>query len=394
MSELEYTEQGWRMTTDTHRHHRDKKWDYRDRGVYHVTLVVAERYPLFGQLEGSIEEPRIALSPFGKKVNRLVRDLPEFYAPKHISLKILAAQMMPDHIHVVIHVLERMDRSVGEVIRSLKSACSSLYKREFYAEPDGNNAAKENAYDAGSGANNAAKENAAKEAIESHQEIKTGVDFARIFTSRQSIWEKTPAGYHERILRGRGQLAHMIRYIHDNPRRLWLKRANPDLFRIRQALHLNGIPCAALGNIFLADYPLREALQCSRRLTQAEIDTRKSECLQAAEQGTVYVSAAISEGEKQICRALRESGYPLVILLAEGFPEPDSPHYRYFKPQGVYFEACAMGKMLLIEPTQEAMESPSVVDHVTAKAGDLPHDSQRYRFLALNALAEQLCKIQ
>ena len=29
MSELEYTEQGWRMTTDTHRHHRTNVWDYK-----------------------------------------------------------------------------------------------------------------------------------------------------------------------------------------------------------------------------------------------------------------------------------------------------------------------------------------------------------------------------
>ena len=82
-------------------------------------------------------------------------------------------------------------------------------------------------------------------------------------------------------------------------------------------------------------------LQCSRKLTQAEIDAKREECLRAAANGTVYVSAAISEGEKQISRALREAGYEMIILLTEGFPAADSPHYKYFKPQGVYFQAAA-----------------------------------------------------
>lgn len=214
--------------------------------------------------------------------------------------------------------------------------------------------------------------------------------FSRIFARTKSIWELNPALYHERILHAYGQLQALVDYVHDNPRRLWLKRANPDLFRIHQHTEIAGISCTTLGNMFLMKRPDRAVLQCSRRLTQQEINTRKDECLDEAANGSVFITAAISEGEKQIARALREAGYPLIILLEKGFPKPNDPHYKFFKPSGVYFEACAAERLLLIEPNPELFESPEVIAKVTAKAGNLPHDSLRYRFLALNVIAALL----
>ena len=140
--------------------------------------------------------------------------------------------------------------------------------------------------------------------------------------------------------------------------------------------------------------PQKAVLQCSRKLTQTEIDTKREECLAEAACGTVYISGAISEGEKQICKALREAGYPLIILLTEGFPEPDSPHYKYYKPQGVYFEACAAGKLLLVQPDKEALEREDIQEQVVAKVGEIPHESQRYRFVAMNVLAEYIANIE
>ena len=184
----------------------------------------------------------------------------------------------------------------------------------------------------------------------------------------------------------------MVRYIQDNPRRLALKRANQELFKIRQDVHLNNLPCTTLGNMFLVDYPVKQVVQCSRRLSQEQIDEQKALCLSNAEQGVVHITAAISEGEKRIARALRERGYPLIILLHDGFPKPDSPHYRYFKPQGVYFEACAMGKLLLVEPHRELLNREDIAAKTEAKVGPIPHDSQRYRFVAMNMIAEELAK--
>lgn len=369
-SGLEYTERGWRVAVDTTRHHRSRLWDYKGVGIYHITLTVEDRYPLFGELVGSSpDEAKIVLNAFGKKVDRYARDIPKIHASKGIDLKVLALQLMPDHLHLVVQVLQPMTRSVGQIVRSYKSACTSLYKREYLPQVANAGITGEN-------------DNLAPP--------KVVVDFARIFTSRDSIWQFIPAGYHERILRCRGQLDAMIQYVKANPRRLWLKRENPDLFRIRQQTQIAGVSCATLGNMFLAERPFRTVLQCSRKLTQAEIDTRKNECLEDAANGTVFITAAISEGEKQIARALREAGYPLIILLEKGFPKPDDPHYLFFKPSGIYFEACAAGNLLLVEPHPDLFEQPEVVAQTTAKAGDIPHDTLRYRFVALNIIASRL----
>ena len=368
MSELEYTEQGWRLTTDTTRHHRYNQWDYKGEGIYHITMVVDERFPLFGELTGDTpDEARIALNPFGKKVDRYARDIPSIYANKGLSLKVLALQVMPNHVHIVLQVLQPMSNSVGQIVRGFKSACTSLYKRDYFSPS--------------SPAGNYTGEN---DNLAPPQAV---VDFARIFTSRGSIWQYNPAGYHERILCCRGELDAMINYVKDNPRRLWLKRANPDLFRIRRQTKVAGVECTTLGNIFLAERPLRAVLQCSRTLTQAEIDAKREQCLAQADNGTVFISAAISEGEKQISRALRRNGYPMIILLQNGFPKPGDPHERYYKPGGEYFNACANEQLLLIEPSEALYDAPEVEASVYRKAHDIPHTSRRYRFLALNAIA-------
>ena len=374
MSELEYTEHGFRQTLDPYRHHRSKRWDYKGAGIYHITMTVAEHFPLFGELVGDTpDEACIALNAFGKRINWLVRDLPSFYVPKGIDIKILAVQVMPDHIHVVLQVLRAMPRPVGEIVRSFKSAATAIYKREYL--------------NAANGGNNAAKDNDSARQQNPPQAV---VAFARIFASISSLWQPIPAGYHDCFLHERGQLRRMIDYVHDNPRRLALKRANPDLFRIHQQTSVAGVTCTTLGNMFLAEMPQRAVLQCSRSLTPPDIAQKRAECLLEASNGTVYVTAAISEGEKTIARALREAGYPLIILLENGFPQPDDPHYAFYKPQGLYFEACAKAQLLLVEPSDELLNRPDIAAKVTTQAGDIPHTTQRYRFLALNAIAEQI----
>lgn len=368
MSELEYTEHGWRYTLDTKRHHREQHWDYKGRGIYHFTLTVQDRYPLFGQLAGTLpENAYIRLNTFGKQVLDILQRTSQIYAPKGYHIKILASQIMPDHIHIVLQVIDPLPRNIGFIIRGFKSTCSAAYKR-ISVNGDKDVTEVHNAGDAD----------------------KSIVHFARIFASTGSIWETIPSRYHERIMHAHGQLKRMIDYVHDNPRRLAIKRANPELFKIHQQTDVCGITCTTLGNMFLAQTPQRAILQCSRTLSSKEIATLCDECLEQAANGAVFVTAAISPGERFIARTLREAGFPLIILLEKGFPKPDEPQYKYFKPQGVYFEACAAEQLLLVEPSQVLMDRSDIAAQVIAKAGDIPHTSLRYRFLALNAIAQAM----
>ncbi len=383
---------------DTTRHHREKGWDYRGRAIYHFTLPVEGRYPLFGVIEGgSAETATVRLNAFGQRVCMLLRGLPQFYAEKGYALKVLATRVMPDHIHLVIQVLEPLPRSIGTVVRGFKSACTSIYKREYYR--GGENAAKVHEDE------NAAKvhedENAAKVHEDENAANGTFMHFDRIFAVSSSIWQPDKAYYHERILHAPGQLRHMIDYVKDNPRRLWLKKHNPTLFKLHRRTQAHGLLFTSLGNHFLLDWPDRQMVELSRNTPADEVEQRLGEALAAAKNGAITYTAAISKGEQLIARTLRQQGFPLVILLNDGFPKEGSSHERYFKPGGVYFEACAEGRLLLLEPTAETFINAdiqtAVQETLRRKAEErhysyspLPVSSQRYRFVALNEMARLL----
>lgn len=332
-------ERQWRPVDPT-RHHREKGWDYRGRAIYHFTLPVEGRYPLFGTLEGeSAETAFVRLNAFGRRVRQMLSGLPQFYEGRGYSLKVLARMVMPDHVHLVIQVLEPLPQSIGAVVRGFKSGCTKVYKEEYYCS--GGNGGR----DAGAGAL---------------------VHFARIFAGRGSVWQADKAYYHERILHAPGQLRRMIDYVKDNPRRLWLKSHNPDLFKLHRRTVAVGLSFTSLGNHFLLSWPDGQTVEMSRSATNEQIEQRLRSALAAAHDGAVTFTAAISKGEQLIARILREQGYPLVVLLNDGFPKEGSPHERYYKPGGVYFEACSKGQLLLLEPTEEAFLDAGIQKAVEA----------------------------
>ena len=125
-----------RRPVDPMRHHRENGWDYKGRAIYHFTLPVEERFPLFGVIDGeSAETAFVRLNPFGRRVCQMLCGLAQFYAGKGFALKVLAQKVMPDHVHLVIQVLEPLPQSIGAVVRGFKSGCTKVYK-EMYGSGD------------------------------------------------------------------------------------------------------------------------------------------------------------------------------------------------------------------------------------------------------------------
>ena len=376
-------EQGKRRPVDPMRHHRENGWDYKGRAIYHFTLPVEERFPLFGTLEGERAETAfVRLNPFGRCVCQMLCGLAQFYAGKGFALKVLAQKVMPDHVHLVIQVLEPLPQSIGAVVRGFKSGCTKAYK-EMY----------------GSGENAAGVHGNGEDRHERAAEAP--VHFARIFARRGSIWQQDAAYYHERILHAPGQLRRMIDYVKDNPRRLWIKSHNPELFRLHRRTEAAGLSFTSMGNHFLLDWPDKQVVEMSRSATNDEVQERLRKVLATAHNGTVTYTAAISKGEQIIARTLREQGYPLVVLLNDGFPKEGSPHERYYKPGGVYFEACSKGQLLLLEPIEQTFLDDGIqaaVEETLRRKAEarhytytpIPVTSQRYRFVALNEMAKRL----
>lgn len=116
---------------------------------------------------------------------------------------------------------------------------------------------------------------------------------------------------------------------------------------------------------------------------------------------TIQQIANMAYGCRSLLEPAREQGFPLVVLLADGFPAESSPHERFYKPGGVYFEACSKGCLLLMEPKESAYEHPTVIkaveDTLRKKAENrhyaytaVPLDLKRYRFVALNEIGRLL----
>jgi len=264
--------------------------DYQGRCIYMITLVVEGRRPLLGHVTGDGgQEPAVMHpSPLGTAVLHQLAAISSHYP----AASVISQQLMPDHLHFIIFVKDRLPCHLSQVINGYKGGCTSLY-RQLMHDP-----------------------------------------------SHPALWEK---GYNDRILDGRNHLQRMIDYLDDNPRRLAIKRSKPDLFQVQQGIQVAGHTFAALGNLFLLQAPQLLQVQCTRKLTQQDIaETRRRFMAQAAN-GAVLVSPSISPGEKAVMRAAFEHGYPIIILQENGFAP-------LAKPGGKRFDACSQGRLLLLAP--------------------------------------------
>ena len=105
--------------------------DYTERMMYMVTMVTEGRRPLFGRVVGrsdapadSAEAPRMELSELGLRVSEEWMGIPKYYP----QVEIIALQMMPDHMHGIIFIKEKMEKDLSRIIRGFKTGCNRSYK--------------------------------------------------------------------------------------------------------------------------------------------------------------------------------------------------------------------------------------------------------------------------
>lgn len=77
--------------------------DYCSAAIYMVTLCVEGRRPILGTLNGPDDHhamPWVYPSQFGLAVMQAWHEIPQY----HPQVKLLGLQLMPDHVHAIIHV--------------------------------------------------------------------------------------------------------------------------------------------------------------------------------------------------------------------------------------------------------------------------------------------------
>ena len=313
--------------------------DYTMRQMYMVTMVTEGRRPLFGEVvgnseaeNGSSEAPRVVLTALGQRVEACWQEI----AVRWPQIKLVALQLMPDHLHGILFVKEQIDVPLGKVLLGFKQGCNKAYR-----------------------------------------ELVPSVAVIQQQTGRQQTGRNDryhgllfAPGFNDKLLLRQGQLQCWLDYLHDNPRRLLMKREHPDLFRVQRGLTVGTQQFSAIGNRFLLDRPVKLQVQCSRRLTDQQIEAEMARLLALARKGAVLVSPSISPGEKRIMRAAFDEGLPLIILQENGFTD-------LAKPGGQRMDACARGQLLLLAPWDHHNERLTI---------------RRDQCLTLNDLARMICE--
>ena len=149
-----------------------------------------------------------------------------------------------------------------------------------------------------------------------------------------------------------------------------MKRYRPEFFRVQRNIKVGECEFSAIGNRFLLSHPVRLQVQCSRSLSEEQIEMRKRFFLEKARCGAVLVSPSISPGEKAIMRAAFDAGFQLIILQENGFT-------KMTKPGGARFDACADGRLLILSPWEHHNQRLNI---------------SRWQCLSLNEMAKVICQ--
>ena len=301
--------------------------DYTERMMYMVTIVVEGRRPLLGTAVGradatadSPEAPRVQLTELGRRVSQEWMGIPRYYP----QVEVIALQVMPDHLHGILFVKEKMEKDLSRIIRGFKTGCNRHYRELFPAVQSVATESQQTPLPL------------QQTPLPPHPEDRHhGLLFAR--------------GFNDKLLLRDGQLLRWLDYLRDNPRRLLMKRQRPEWLRPFFGLQIGQHTYSGIGNRLLLSAPRRRAVRVSRRLTESEIAAVTAQYLDEARQGTVLVSPAISPGEKHVMRAAFDAGLPAIVIMENGFVPLSKPH-------GEQFYACAQGRLLMLSPWEHHNE--------------------------------------
>lgn len=276
---------------------RNPDWDYQGRATYMITMVCAAERPPLSTLTRTPKGHWVRPTKLGAAVRQCLEDMPA-HCP---GMELYRYIIMPDHIHFLLHIKERIPHHVGFYIGQFASA--------------------------------------ATKALAAHTPALAG---ASLFNDDK---------YNDQILRTPDRFARARQYILDNPRRLFIKQQHADLFS-----HLYHIDVTydlldhggeaqtrlnLVGNAFLLDAVEIERVQVSRSASDEFIAELCRQWELKARRNVVAVSPFLSPGEKKILETVIAAGGRVILLETNAIGD------RY-KPGGRYFDLCASGRLLVM----------------------------------------------
>lgn len=372
---------------------RNHLHDYSRRGYYHITINVAKtlHQPLghiVGQLDkqdGDDDAPHVALSPIGKMVEEELRvSIQRAYS----MLEVQDYVVMPEHLHflLVAHsdVVSQSGKPthLGHVIAGFKLGCNKRYWAMTGRITDGDKSLTTESpgtvkATATPTTTIVLSDSAAPNTTVLGDSAAPNTTVLGDSVAKKKLPPLFEAGYCDIMPLDAEQLATQRAYIHANPRSRLMRMTNQSSLHPKRhtidtavslrALHfylqrecprqltyeafsslekrllqIDGrVRCDSYGDIKLLQRQLLPVV-CHRK-DAALYEHQKARCLKEATNGAVLVSARISEGEQEIMETALRSGYPVIRIEDNGFPE-------IYHPSDDRMNSCAAGLLLLITP--------------------------------------------
>ena len=347
---------------------RDSLTDYRE-GFFFVTLNTRDSSPILSTVIGRLDvedgnsgAPRCLYSSLGEKVMECWKRIPEFYP----MVKVLGAEVMPEHFHGLLYIQGGGKVHLGQIIRGFMIGCTHAYWDRLGIEwrvapgvitPDYRNIDHTRSFCGPAlfvrGYNDV--EALTPEQVEIKKQYLRGQARKRLIKGwlhdRFKVHRNCNSrGWTDDALR-QGLLADWF-LAHDSKKldialQIINTRINrtPSLSNPSTSTLSNSLPKPVLdfiGNKELLAADRKLPLIC-HRADAAFFEQQKESVLAEARKGAVIVSAFISPKEREILKILLSEQLPVIEIMDNGFSN------RY-KPVGTAFYACGENRLVQISP--------------------------------------------
>lgn len=271
--------------------------DYHAPCIYMVTMRKDPTTPRLCEIQDSgirdfnnKPRPNVITTPFSKIIN----DSAELIEKTYPQLRIYNKAIMPDHLHILLHIRKYSEFSLGQLISAFKTLCSKQAWNQ------------------------------------------------NLLLQQHSFFSK---GFNDLICHRAGQKDAFYQYVNQNHYRYLIRHMYPEYFSKHLTLTIPSFRLKTYGNLFLLDHPLKSVVRFSKDYSDEYWEMLQKQWAETIRQDGVLVSPFIHPEEKDLMTKALDYGTRAIIIRTNGFPER-------FAPKGRLFEHAAAGRLLLLAPPE------------------------------------------
>lgn len=278
--------------------------DYRRPAKYMLTFYANRPFVPLSHIAGDYRVTDENHPDFAKAIptstGRHIAEAISFWTQKFPQIDVPEHIVMPDHVHLSVHVRRYLSIGLSKAVTSFKGRVTRLYHDSLPADSRPEQPA--------------------------------------------SFFSK---GYNDRIAYYPEMFDRQMQYVRDNPRRLLIKRQFPDLFIDVWQIDLGGTSLTARGNLLLLYNPDIQVVRFSRSYTEAEFQSYVARWKACVRNGGVLISPFIHSLERKMMEYALANDGNVIKICDNGLATRDAP-------KGQEFENMATSRYLQMAPLERS----------------------------------------